>query len=348
MLRNLALLFLSLFVALAGFEGYLRLTEYNPWMRTSPGEFETERTEGNWYEVDDEFGWLYNRNVKRFQKDFDHVVYAANKDGLRDAQWNEFDLATDQTTRILIFGDSQTAGYGVYEEARFSNVLRSLVEPDESVYNFSVAGWGLDQMYLAFLKFVPIAKPKIVVISYIHNDLLRALESYRTPENINKPSFEVVQDGLKRRTPQSKTSFSRALLQQVYVLNFFYKTFGKPYLAKRLNQAIAGQIIDYAEREGIKLIFLRIPSKKDVVPVRKRKERIRRFQRTQYNHWVGIDTYLRSRSQVYIDPTELMRDKLATGEVELFLPNDSHLNDEGHRLMAELIVEEIRGSAPSV
>src|SRR5262245_10687095 len=49
--------------------------------------------------------------------------------------------------RILLFGDSFTAGDGVSNAHRFSDVLETLV-PGTEVYNFGLPGTGTDQQYL--------------------------------------------------------------------------------------------------------------------------------------------------------------------------------------------------------
>ena len=52
----------------------------------------------------------------------------------------EFEPArTDGRTRILLFGDSFTAGDGVSNVHRFGDVLETLV-PDVEVYNFGLPG----------------------------------------------------------------------------------------------------------------------------------------------------------------------------------------------------------------
>jgi hypothetical protein len=51
--------------------------------------------------------------------------------------------------RVLLFGDSQTAGDGVSNAQRFGDRLEGLV-PDVEVYNFGLPSSGTDQQYLAY------------------------------------------------------------------------------------------------------------------------------------------------------------------------------------------------------
>src|ERR1700755_2605937 len=49
--------------------------------------------------------------------------------------------------RILLFGDSFTAGDAVSNKHRYGDVLETLL-PDIEVYNFGLSGSGTDQHYL--------------------------------------------------------------------------------------------------------------------------------------------------------------------------------------------------------
>src|ERR1035441_4062657 len=51
--------------------------------------------------------------------------------------------------RILLFGDSFTAGDGVSNNNRYSDLLETLV-PGLEVFNYGIPGTGTDQQYLAY------------------------------------------------------------------------------------------------------------------------------------------------------------------------------------------------------
>ena len=56
--------------------------------------------------------------------------------------------------RVLLFGDSFTAGDGVSNTHRYGDVLEQLV-PGLEVYNFGLSGTGTDQQYLVFREVAP-------------------------------------------------------------------------------------------------------------------------------------------------------------------------------------------------
>ena len=66
--------------------------------------------------------------------------------------------------RILLFGDSFTAGDGVSDGKRFGDILEELI-PDLEVYNFGLPGSGTDQQYLAYREEGDVYKRQPVVIS---------------------------------------------------------------------------------------------------------------------------------------------------------------------------------------
>lgn len=72
----------------------------------------------------------------------------ANGAGFRNDR--EFKAArTGGTRRVLVFGDSNTAGDGVSNGKRFSDVIEQRLA-DTEVYNFGLPSSGTDQQYLAY------------------------------------------------------------------------------------------------------------------------------------------------------------------------------------------------------
>jgi lysophospholipase L1-like esterase len=76
--------------------------------------------------------------------------------------------ATPGKFRILLFGDSQTAGYGVGNRDRFSDVLETLL-PNTEVYNFALDGTGTDQQYLAWCETADIEHDLLVIAPYVED-----------------------------------------------------------------------------------------------------------------------------------------------------------------------------------
>jgi len=82
------------------------------------------------------------------------------------------------TRRVLVFGDSFTAGDGVSNGKRYSDVLESLV-PETEIYNFGLPGSGTDQQYLAWREFGRAIEHDVLVIAVLVENVRRILSRYR-------------------------------------------------------------------------------------------------------------------------------------------------------------------------
>ena len=80
--------------------------------------------------------------------------------------------------RILLFGDSFTAGEGVSNKKRYSDVLQSLL-PNCEIYNFGLPGSGTDQQYLAFKEFATQIEFDLVIISVLVENIRRVNSQFR-------------------------------------------------------------------------------------------------------------------------------------------------------------------------
>ena len=72
------------------------------------------------------------------------------------------------TFRVLLFGDSQTAGDGVGNAGRYSDLLEKAV-PGLEVYNYAVGGQAPDQQLLLFQEQTEIERDLVVVGMYVEN-----------------------------------------------------------------------------------------------------------------------------------------------------------------------------------
>ncbi len=84
----------------------------------------------------------------------------------------------DDTTRILIVGDSFTFGYGVEESCTFSSLLEDTLNYDApvQVYNCGTGGWGTSQQ-LSFLEnYTAAYHPDLIILAYYDNDIQNSWE----------------------------------------------------------------------------------------------------------------------------------------------------------------------------
>ncbi len=106
------------------------------------------------------------------------------------------------TRRVLLFGDSFTAGDGVSNAQRYGDVLESSLEHLE-VYNFGIPGTGPDQHWLAYQEFAADLERDLLVIAVLVENIRRVAARFRYYKDDRdqrvcyaKPYFTLGPDGL--------------------------------------------------------------------------------------------------------------------------------------------------------
>jgi lysophospholipase L1-like esterase len=99
--------------------------------------------------------------------------------------------------RILVFGDSFTAGDSVRNEDRYTDLLENSL-PATEVLNFGVSGTGTDQQYLIFREEAAAFEYDLLVISVLVENIRRIAARYRPYQDetgatvyFAKPYFEL-------------------------------------------------------------------------------------------------------------------------------------------------------------
>jgi len=104
-------------------------------------------------------------------------LYRANGQGIRASR--EYDLRPPaQRVRIAAFGDSFTHGDDVANADTWEEALGRLSGRLE-VLNFGVGGFGLDQAYLRYRQDGARFEPRIVLIGFMSEDILRGVSVFR-------------------------------------------------------------------------------------------------------------------------------------------------------------------------
>lgn len=114
---------------------------------------------------------------------------------------NEVTPRRAKAKRVLVFGDSYTAGDGVSNGKRYSDVLeRNLA--DTEVLNFGLSGTGTDQQLMIFRQYSGAVDHDAVVIGVLVENIQRIVLRERTwvgedgePLIVPKPWFEVSDSG---------------------------------------------------------------------------------------------------------------------------------------------------------
>jgi len=105
-------------------------------------------------------------------------MYFSSSDGLRSGASGGPIREETSSCRIALVGDSFTFGEGVRFEDTWGSVLGETLGTHCQILNFGVPGYGIDQIYLRYMKDVRPWHPTIVIASFIDDDLWRTMSVY--------------------------------------------------------------------------------------------------------------------------------------------------------------------------
>ena len=127
----------------------------------------------------------------------DQRVSPANKDGSLSTgkygvRLDSPDGAEPAKGAILVSGDSFTAGSEVGDRQSWPAHLEAILR--QPVVNAATGAWGADQIVLRLEQLMPVLEPKIIVASFLDDDIMRA--GFRVYGGANKSYFTVEQGAL--------------------------------------------------------------------------------------------------------------------------------------------------------
>ncbi len=274
----------------------------------------------NWMKIDSSLGWVCKNDTDIFFSNpalLDSVrEYTINEHGFR-SNFN-FDINKVGQKKIMFLGDSFLYGvYLNYQETLIHNLER--INDNIIYYNFGMPGYGLDQMYMTFVKYQKMVDPDLTIVVYIDDDIPRMLESYRFVEGLNKPSYELCADSLVLRKETGDNLIIK-LVENSYLLNKFYYKF-LDYKAVSLAKKI--------------LTKIKVDSKKELLLVR--------WPRFESLYWNKLDWYYDLSNFCKKNNIHYMNlaDHFATLDKasfdSLYIPNDGHPSAAGNYLSSKLI-----------
>lgn len=118
--------------------------------------------------LDAHLGWTQRANATRSYVEEGHLARVqTNELGLRSKPYS----GKTTLTRIMVLGDSFTAGLEVSNDELFTSLLDEL-RPDLEVVNAGVAGYGTVQQLLLAKKLLPIVEPHQCLLMAFENDLV--------------------------------------------------------------------------------------------------------------------------------------------------------------------------------
>lgn len=176
----------------------------------------------NFWVYDELLGWAHKplQHGQFKHPDFS-VTVNINSRGLRDTEYPI--QRTTGKKRMLVLGDSFGWGFGVEQEARFSEVLEN-EHPDWEIINASVSGYGTDQQLLYLKEYGIAYEPDIVLLLFCENDFTNNI---RSEQNwFNKPFFTMENNALILRNNPVPQSTLRQRLDRFF--------FGKTYFWSRI------------------------------------------------------------------------------------------------------------------
>ena len=272
------------------------------------------------------FAQTDNLNFTLASKNWFTRYWSVNSMGYRDVEWNPEKIRHQR--KIIILGDSFTAGYGIKNvEDRFSNILGKKLGDDYVVMNVARNG-AETPAQIEMIKAFPY-KPDILILQYYINDIQDAAKKkavdYNPPKLYPWPVFS-------------------SLVQNSYALNFIYwrsVRFG-PYIwqgdylawAKEaynnpdiwwFHQQELLTIYEGALSEKVKLIVVVFPALTDVEGTRPLTAKVVNLYRER-----GIQTLDIAELVENIPPEDLVVSAL-----------DSHPNQRLHRQVADMLYEMV-------
>ena len=220
-------------------------------------------------------------------------------------------------------------GAGVKLDENVPNLLQSKLPDRYEFFNISVPGWGIDQMYLAYMQYRKIIEPDIIILAFIDDDVKRVLEAYRIWERMNKPSFVLENDRLIPRTSMSRSQM---------VLNKFMgksRLFGlfmeKIYLMKDARPVVKKIFLTIAketQQNKGRFVVIRIPTQDYTNSITNINARFYNFE------YIFKDTDI-----LYLDPSNEIT-QIPNWSVDFYL-DDGHMSVTGNKCLADYIFRNV-------
>ena len=307
------------------------------------------------YEFDNRIGFWgrknFSREVSYPGRSGEKIFVSHNSLGNRDEEV----IKDDKQKTVVFLGGSHTWGYGVNQDARFTDRIRQQLE--SNVYNFGHCSLGLDQIALSLISKCCDLQPDVVVIEQYPWALHRVMA--HQVNGFVRPKFYINQDGQLIRTPIPKIARYGAYraVYKAYVTyrkEFFeyleginvevnYDSRIDPIYLKwnsgfyepmyELKEALINVISDYCRETDIELLFV-------IGTVREKLLFESTSRLVDYDlprkKLVGI---LQKLGIKYIDSTEEMVKRQREGANLIF--DDGHINASGHLAFSDMIFAEL-------
>ena len=363
--KRFLLLTVTLFFTLAVLEvpGVLGIVDYRSVFST-PSDNEWEEP-GRVF--DDELLW---RSQPHYQR---HIKYTKGNIGevlcLPPGPEREFDLRYDQngfrneedfvTAAIAIIGDSYVEAPMMEHSHIMTSVLAQL--QNKTVVNLGMSGHGPQQELITFKRYVPQLHPKTVVwVFYGGNDLYdmkqykidkeRATSESRLSKLWNRTLIKNVLSLAFRVSsqcvPQSNALRRYGIIQNAegqhrrYFVGTNSDLLPLDLGALEATRSIIKEAYHLAQERGINLVFVYVPDAFSVYQglsnLIEVSDEIKQWEVSDLSDRLRVIVADISPKIHYLDLTSALKSAAAKG-TQVFLGDDTHWTEEGHRIAAEAI-----------
>lgn len=324
---NLALLFVFLLLT----EGILwcLYPDYQFYYRTHPAQPDLEqvaaKVDTNWLQKHSTLGWVCQNksNLVFPSPPRAPIPYQINAQGFRSAY--DFDEPPVKTKkRILLIGDSFTFSIYLSEASTLSRQLQQLKGDNYEFYTLAIPAWGLDQMYLAYQEYIERLQPDQVVLSFIDDDLMRALEIVYHGCG-RKPALKVEKDRLVEN--EDNPHFWEYLCWNNQIGNRILRMYYQRKAAT-LAQMILTKIIEKEQAFSRDPLFVRIPALLDLE---------RKIPREIFS----MQDLMQEKEVNYVELYDSLSSKTINEARSYYITDDGHFNEKGNQFLARVIVKYI-------
>jgi lysophospholipase L1-like esterase len=275
--------------------------------------------------------------------------------------------------RVLLFGDSFTAGEGVSNGQRYSDHLERLL-PGLEIYNLGMPATGLDQHYLIYREFAQGIEHDLLVIAVFVENVRRVGSRYRYFHDENgrpvlyaKPYYTLEHDELRLHcVPPPKLPVDPATLDAEQSGHVF-ATERFPRLKQHYKQLTSHPTFDrYFVQSGLKDQLLKLTGYQPVKEYDDPRNPSWLVMRALIRQWIqghsrpvlllpiplhhhvyGLAsprTYqarLREASESaggrFVDPLQALMARPMDERKSLYFPEDGHLTKAGHEALAQAL-----------
>jgi len=321
----------------------LLLAEAGAWvvLRVAYGRSLTEAE--RLHDYDSELGWVNMKDRRALNRYGTGGHATHNSLGLRATK--EYTAAVPAGRyRIIFLGDSFTYGVDTGDAGTFVAQLESLAPSIETV-NMGVAGYGIDQMYLWYMREQSRFAADLLVLALIDDDLRRMKLSVFLTQN-PKPRLFLRGDAVTVTNVPVPTwgavgrsgwleDFPNGLAL-VRILRSIYEMFLQSYDPWALAEHIFADLNRLSGQKHQRFVLVYLPTKADLASDRR-------------SEVAGHLEEFTARERIrFLDLTDRLKAARKPSDAPLFAARATHYSEAGYKLIAESLLEGLRRELPEV